>query len=153
VQFCEPDGMKFASLVPLWLAAASGLFVAVARGQVAVTSVSYGTLVNGANVNNQGNNNLDFQSQYTPVNTVTTGIGVYQFNGPTATTIVTRRNTSQAAPNNTTVFYQTASGSTNPLGQYESSVQEMFKSGNLTEGLRNPFANTGGNNTALSSNI
>jgi hypothetical protein len=121
------------------------LAVPAARAQVAVSSVTYGTLVNGGNVNNQGDASLDFQSQYTPVNTVTTGIGNYRFDGPTATSIVTRRNTTEAGPNNTTVFYQTSGGnSSNPLGQYESSVQNMFLSGNLSEGLRNPFANGAG---------
>jgi PEP-CTERM motif len=142
--------MKLSALAPLWLAAAAGM-ISVAQGQVTVTAINYGTFVNGPDVNDQGNTNLDFQSQYTPVNTVSTGLGNYRFDGPTASSIVTRRNTSEAGPNNTTVFYQTSgSGSTNPLGQYESSVQNMFLSGNLTEGLRNPFANGAG---AQNSNI
>jgi PEP-CTERM motif len=134
----------------LVLAAVAGM-ISVAQGQVTVTGINYGTLVDGANVTNQGNSQLDFQSQYTPVNTVTTGLGNYRFDGPTASSIVTRRNTSEAGPNNTTVFYQTvANGNPDPLGQYTTSVQNMFLSGNLTEGLRNPFANGAG---AENSNI
>lgn len=142
--------MKFSSFLPLCLAAAAGM-LSVAQGQVTVTGINYGTLVDGANVTNQGNSQLDFQSQFTPVNTVTTGLGNYQFTGPTANSIVTRRNTTSGSPNNTTVFYQTVgSGNPDPLGQYETSIQNMFLSGNLTEGLRNPFANGNG---AENSNI
>jgi hypothetical protein len=122
------------------------------RAQVTVTSVTYGTTVNGANLNNQGNSQLDFQNQYTPVTQVgTASIGSYRFDGPTATSIVTRRNTTAGNSNNTTVFYQTvANGNPDPLGEYETSLQNMFLSGNLTEGLRNPFAN---GNDADESNI
>ncbi|HEX2854161.1 MAG TPA: PEP-CTERM sorting domain-containing protein [Opitutaceae bacterium] len=118
--------------------------VPVVQAQVTITSVTYGTMVDGANTNNQGNNNLDFQNQYTPVLQVGTGIGAYRFDGPTATSIVTRRNTGVGNSNNTTIFYQ-YDGSNNEIGEYENSIQNSFLSSNLTEGLRNPFAN--GNNS------
>ena len=119
-----------------------------AQAQIAVTNVTYGTLVNNADSTHGG---LAFREQYAPVNTVTTSLGDYRFDGPVASNIFVRRNTSEAGPNNTTVFYQTSdSTSTAPLGQYESSVQEMFLGNNLYEGLRNPFANGVG---AQNSNI
>lgn len=120
--------------------------VALAPGawsQVTVTNITYGTNVNGADTNNQGSNQLDFQNNYTPVTTITTGLGNYRFDGPTASSIVTRRNTTSGSPNNTTVFYQITAGG-DEIGEYENSVQNMFLGGNLTEGLRNPFANGAG---------
>jgi hypothetical protein len=125
--------------------------IPIARAQIQVTNITYGTMIDGANTNNQGNNNLDFQNQYTPVSQIETGLGGYGFTGPTATSIVGRRNTTAGNANNTTVFYQTSSsGSTNPLGNYESSLQEMFLGANLTEGLRNPFGN---GSSSVSSNL
>jgi hypothetical protein len=115
------------------------LWFAAAQAQVTVTGVTYGTLTNNTDTSHAG---LTYREQYAPVNTVTTSLGDYRFDGPVASNIIVRRNTSEAGPNNTTVFYQTsASNSTAPLGQYESSVANMFLSNNLYEGLRNPFAN------------
>jgi hypothetical protein len=123
-------------------------FAAAAQAQVTVTSVTYGTLTNNTDTSHGG---LTYREQYAPVNTVTTSLGDYRFDGPVASNVIVRRNTSEAGPNNTTVFYQTsASNSTAPLGQYESSVANMFLSNNLYEGLRNPFANGAG---AQNSNI
>lgn len=113
-----------------------------------MSTVTYGTLVNNADTTHGG---LTFREQYAPVNTVTTSLGDYRFDGPVASNIFVRRNVSEAGPNNTTVFYQTSgSASTAPLGQYESSISNMFLSNNLYEGLRNPFANGAG---AQNSNI
>lgn len=142
--------MKKVAFPSLFLIGVAAL-LPVARAQVQITGISYGTLVDSANTNNRGNNNLDFQNQYAPVNTVSTSTTTYRFDGPTATSIVTRRNTSEAGPNNTTVFYQVNNGSaSNPLGNYDASVQDMFLGANLMEGLRNPFANGAG---AQNSNI
>lgn len=126
-----------------------GFLLAVEAGaQTAVSGLTYGTAVNNSDTTHGG---LTFREQYTPVSTVTTALGDYRFTGPTASNVIVRRNTSEAGPNNTTVFYQTSgSSSTAPLGQYESSVENMFKSGNLYEGLRNPFANgTGAQNSNI----
>ena len=126
----------------LGLLTVSLLLAANSRAQTAVTGITYGTTVNSVDTSHGG---LTFREQYTPVSTVATGLGDYQFTGPLASTVIVRRNTAEAGPNNTTVFYQTsASNSTAPLGQYESSVGNMFRSGNLYEGLRNPFANGAG---------
>lgn len=119
-----------------------------AQAQIAVTNVTYGALVDNTDIVQGG---LTFRQQYAPVNTVTTSLGDYRFNGPVASNIFVRRNAGGTGPNNTTVFYQTSgSTSTAPLGQYASSVQNMFLSNNLYEGLRNPFANGAG---AQNSNI
>ena len=124
------------------------LLAAVAHAQLAVTSVNYGTLVDGTNSSHGG---LTFQEQNTPVNFVTTSSGDYKFTGPVASAVNFRRNTSEAGPNNSTVFYQMTSGSsTQPLGNFEASMSAMMLSNNLTEGLRNPFANGAG---AQNSNI
>ncbi len=134
--------------LPMLLA---GLLLAAAsvQAQTTVTGITYGTLANNADTTHGG---LTFREQDAPVTSVATStLGNYQFNGPVASNVIVRRNTSEAGPNNTTVFYQTsASNSTAPLGQYESSVGNMFLSGNLYEGLRNPFANGAG---AQNSNI
>lgn len=119
------------------------------QAQTTITGITYGTATNNTDTTHGG---LTFRDQYVPVSTVSTStLGDYQFNGPVASNVIVRRNTSEAGPNNTTVFYQTsASNSTAPLGQYESSVSNMFRSGNLYEGLRNPFANgTGAQNSNI----
>lgn len=144
--------MKARFQFPIFVLAAAAL-LPVAQAQVQITSVTYGTLVNGADTNNQGNANLDFRNTYTPVTQVGSGIGAYRFDGPTATSIVTRRNTGVGNSNNTTIFYQYAGNfndAGNEIGEYETSIQNSFLSSNLTEGLRNPFANGNG---AQESNI
>ena len=125
------------------------LIAASTQAQTTVTGITYGTAVNNTDTSHGG---LTFREQYAPVTSVATStLGDYQFNGPVASSVIVRRNTSEAGPNNTTVFYQTSgTNSTAPLGQYESSVSNMFLSGNLYEGLRNPFANGAG---AQNSNI
>ena len=123
------------------------LLVAQLPAQTAVTGITYGTAVNNTDTTHGG---LTFREQDSPVTSVATTLGNYQFNGPVASSVIVRRNTTEAGPNSTTVFYQNNSGNTAPLGQYESSVSNMFLSGNLYEGLRNPFANGAG---AQNSNI
>lgn len=119
--------------------AATFAIAGVAQAQVAVTSVTYGSLVNGPNITR---GSLTYQEQFTPVNTVTTALGDYRFDGPLATAVSFRRNTGSTNPNNSTVFYQTVSGTTNqPLGNYHSTMEQVMLSNNLTKGLRNPFAN------------
>lgn len=131
-----------ASLVGVWALAA------VAQAQVAVTSVRYSTtIVNGADTTVGG---VTFRQEYdAPVSVMTASLGNYQFNGPVAESVTVRRNTSEAGPNNSTVFYQTDSNG-KAYGNSETDIGSMFLSNNLYEGLRNPFANGSG---SLNSNI
>lgn len=133
------DPIRKARVGRLCFLAALLLCVGVARAQIAVTSVTYGALVDGLNSSQSG---LTFQSQYTPVINVATSLSDYHFNGPIASSVTFRRNTNSSSPNNSTVFYQTVSGTTNkPLGNYDSTLEQVMLSGNLTQGLRNPFGN------------
>jgi hypothetical protein len=130
---------------PLFLA---GLLAAVvgAQAQTAVTDISYGAAVNGGNTSQGG---ISYDNRYRPVNTVTTGLGAYRFDGPLATDVYARRNTNSSNsgahnqgndnPNNTTIIYQYDGG--RDLGTYEPSLEDVFLSGNLYTGIRNPFAN------------
>ena len=139
---------RLSSAVPKIILVAALTFASVAQAQIAVTSLTYGTLVDGTNSSHGG---LTFQEQYTPVSTVTTAHGDYRFDGPLADSVTFRRNTSSSSPNNSTVFYQTISGTTTkPLGNFDSTMEQVMLSNNLTEGLRNPFAN---GTSAQASNI
>ena len=126
--------------------------------QVAISGITYGTLVDSANTSSGG---LTYLNQYRPVNTVSTAsAGSYQFTGPLASNVYVRRNTDSNGngtqnqttdnPNNSTIIYQ-ANGSNQVVGEYDTSLANVFLSGNLYNGVRNPFANGAG--TATNSNI
>lgn len=135
------------------------LFQAVnLSAQTAVTGITYGTLVDGANTTSGG---LTYLNRDRTVNTVATAsLGDYQFTGPLASNVYFRRNTdsngngtaNQASdnPNNTTIIYQ-VDGSNRNLGDYQSNAANVFLDGNLYAGIRNPFGNGAG--TATNSNI
>lgn len=128
------------------------------QAQTAVTDITYGTATNAANTTQGG---LTYDNRFTPVSTVTTGLGDYRFDGPLATNVFARRNTDSGGngtpnqssdnPNNTTIIYQYDAGNSRSYGTYEPSLEEVFLSGNLHTGIRNPFANGAG--TAANSNI
>jgi hypothetical protein len=131
-----------------------------ASGQVAVTDISYGTLIDNANQTTGG---VTYLNRYRPVNTVTTSLGDYRFDGPLASNVYVRRNTDSNGngtpnqtggsgdnPNNTTLIYQTNSSNRN-YGTYNSTLESVFLSSNLYVGVRNPFAN--GPGTSTNSNI
>jgi hypothetical protein len=66
-----------------------------------------------------------------------------------ATNVFVRRNTTAGNANNTTVFYSYTShsgGSSTVLSSSDTSptIEKLMKSGDLTQGLRNPFANGSG---------
>lgn len=136
--------------------------VSVLPAQVAVTDITYGTASDLANGNWGG---VTTREQYSPVTTVTTGVGAYRFTGPLATNVFARRNTdsggngtsNQASdnPNNTTIIYQTVGGggggANDARGTEEASFEDVFLSGNLYTGIRNPFANGAG--TSTNSNV
>lgn len=138
---------------------AGALLVAVAvQAQTAVTDITYGTATNGGNTSQGG---INYDNRFRPVSTVTTGLGDYRFDGPLATNVFARRNTDSGGngtpnqssdnPNNTTIIYQYDSGNNRSYGTYEPSLEEVFLSGNLYTGIRNPFANGAG--TSTNSNI
>lgn len=126
-----------------------------AQAQVAVTAVNYGSLVNGPN---RTADNLTYRNEYFPVSTVSTANETYNFAGSVASAVYLRRNTGSGNPNNTTAFYSyasyTSSSSATVVGLGDSSptAGEVMLSNDLGQGLRNPFANTGGT-TSLNSNI
>lgn len=126
--------------------------------QTAVTNITYGTATDLANGNWGG---VTTREQYAPVTTVTTSLGGYRFNGPLATNVFARRNTDSGGngtpnqtsdnPNNTTIIYQAVGGggggANDARGTEEASFQNVFLSGNLYTGIRNPFANGAGVST------
>jgi PEP-CTERM motif len=114
--------------------------------QTAVTGVTYGALTDNANITRGG---ITYLERTRTVNTVASGLGDYQFTGPTASNIYFRRNTGAGNMNNTTIFYQN-DGSNRHYGTYESNPGELFLSNNLYQGIRNPFENGTG---ATQSNI
>ncbi|MDQ5980826.1 MAG: sorting protein [Verrucomicrobiota bacterium] len=139
-----------------WLktAALVGLFQAVnSSGQTAVTSITYGSLVDNTNTSSGG---ITYLNRDRMVSTVGTGLGDYQFTGPLATNVFFRRNTdsnnngtqNQASdnPNNSTLIYQ-VDGSNRAYGDSNANLEQMFLDGNLNTGIRNPFANGAGTST------
>lgn len=121
------------------------------QAQTAVTGITYGTLVDNANQNQGG---VTYLNRDRPVNTVTSSLGDYRFTGPTASNVFFRRNTDSSGngtpnqssdnPNNTTIIYQ-VDGSNRSYGDYQPTAEQVFLDGNLSTGIRNPFANGTGN--------
>jgi hypothetical protein len=137
------------------VALAIALFTSSAlHAQTAVTDISYGTAVNDANQTQGG---ITYRNEDRPVNTVTTGLGEYRFDGPLATNVFFRRNTDSSGngtpnqsgidnPNNTTLIYQ-SDGWNRSYGNYQPSAEQIFLDSNLYTGIRNPFANGASNST------
>lgn len=146
---------KSASLVLIKrtaLTVAAGLaMLSPARAQVAVTGVTYGSL---QNTTNRTNGRITSANEYRPVTGISTATaGDYNFNGPLASSVVFRRNTASSSPSNSTVFYQYSSYSSNnggsatvySTGDTSPTLSEVMLSNDLTQGLRNPFANVSSN--------
>lgn len=130
----------------LAIAAAALVFSLVLKAQFAVTAVDYGTTVD---TTNRTAGNITYLNQYTPVEYVSSTAGTYSFNGQLADSVTFRRNTSSGNPNNSTVFYQyssTSKGKATVYGDGDTSptLSEVMLSNDLTQGLRNPFANGSG---------
>lgn len=125
------------------------------NAQTAVTSITYQTLVD---TTNRTADNIRYLNQYHAVDTISTATETYYFDGTNdATNVYFRRNTSSGNPNNATVFYQYQNAGTNPakvygVGDTSPTLEEVMLSNDLTQGLRNPFANSGGT-SSLNSNI
>lgn len=127
------------------------------EAQIAVTSVTYGTLTDNANQTQGG---ISYLNRERTVSTVDTGLGTYRFDGPLASNVYFRRNTdsnnngianqSGDNPNYSTIIYQ-VDGSNRNYGDYNANLEQLFLDGNLYAGLRNPFGNGAG--TSTNSNI
>ena len=84
IQPCPVLGRKLVFMVGALLAAVS------VHAQTAVTDIAYGSLVNNSNQNQGG---ITYRNEDRAVNTVTTGLGDYRFDGPLASNVYFRRNT------------------------------------------------------------
>lgn len=145
----------------LFATCASFGLLAAAHAQVAITGVTYGSLQNGYD---RTNGRITSLNEYRPVNSVSTStLGDYTFNGDLASSVVFRRNTYSYSPNNSTVFYQYSdyssynggSATVYSTADRSPTLDEVMLSNDLTQGLRNPFANVSSNGsiTSLESNI
>lgn len=117
--------------------------------QFAVTNVDYGTTVDSAD---RVAGNLTFLNQVTNVTYVSSALGTYTVDGASATSVAFRRNTGSGNPNTANVYYQYSSigsyGTTaTVIGQGDSTptLSEVMLSNDLSQGIRNPFANGSGN--------
>lgn len=133
------------------------LVAMIAHAQTAVTGITYGTVVDNSNTSQGG---INYLNRDRVVNTVTTGLGDYRFDGPLASNVYFRRNTDSNGngtsnqgsdnPNNTTLIYQ-VDGNERDYGDYQPTAEQVFLDGNLYTGIRNPFGNGAG--TSTNSNI
>src|SRR5258707_1366762 len=92
---------------------AAAIQASVAFAQTAVTGITYGTLVDNTNQTTGG---ITYLNRDAPVSTVSTAATTYGFNGPLASNVFFRRNTSSDGngtpnqnsdnPNNSTIIYQ-----------------------------------------------
>lgn len=115
------------------------------RAQVQVSSVVYSALSNGANV---AADNITYANDYNKVDYIDTANGNYVFANAPGAAVTIRRST--ATNNNATVFYQysgaysSSSDTVYAKGDVTPTVSEVMLSSDLTQGLRNPFANKNG---------
>lgn len=124
------------------------MICALAHAQVAVTAVDYGTSVDSTN---RTAGNITYLNQYTAVDYVSTSLGTYSINGTLASNVYFRRNTGAGNANSANVyeaFSSTNNGSATVIGTGDSSptLSEVMLSGDLNQGLRNPFANGSSSN-------
>jgi len=148
-----PLRTTFKRLARRLLAATAALaFGLLLKAQVTVNGIDYGTMVD---TTNRTAGNITYLNQYTKVEYIDTALGTYSFNGQLADSVTFRRNTGAGNPNNSTVFYQyssTSGGSATVYGKGDTTptMSEVMLSSDLTQGLRNPFAN---GSASTSSNI
>jgi hypothetical protein len=149
-----PGRPHLASLLAVMAALASGL-----QAQIDVTSVSYGSLTNGGNQTNQ---KITSANDLNAINYIDTENGNYVFSSSSSASVAIRR--SSSTNNNTTAFYQYSTytgSSTNGTaatvyskGDKSPTLNELMLSNDLTQGIRNPFANlNNGAADATTSNI
>lgn len=144
---------RFPRLGPLSGIVGALALVLGASAQVAITSVTYGPTTNGSD---RTADNLTFLNQVTRVEAVTSSAGTYNLTGSLASSASFRRNTSAGNANSANVYYQYSSAGDEDRavvigkGDRSPTLSEVMLSGDLTQGLRNPFAN---GSSASSSNI
>lgn len=126
------------------------------RAQIDVTGISYAATVNGTNRTNQ---KIISANDTNAINYIDTTNGNYVFSSSAGASVSFRRNS--ATNNNATVFYQYStfgSGGTSATvyskGDTTPTLNEVMLSNDLTQGIRNPFANlNSGVADATTSNI
>lgn len=136
-----------------------GLLTA-AHAQTAVTGVTYGSL---QNTTDRTNSRITSLNEYHPVTSISTAVDTYVYGSAQASSVSFRRNTAESSPNNSTVFYQYSSYSSSSggsasvyaTGDSSPTLNEVMLSNDLTQGVRNPFANvsSSGSITSLESNM
>lgn len=116
-----------------------------AFGQSAVTVITYGSLSNGSN---RTAGDVKFLQEYHPVETVSTNGMDYHFNGPMADSVSFRYTNVYSYRNdhNASAYYQYSSSrygtySVYATGDTSPTMEEVMLSNDLTQGIRNPFAN------------
>jgi hypothetical protein len=140
------------------LAVAMGLIQGLAA-QVQVTSITYNTV---ANTTDRTNTKITSLNEFRSANVIDTTAGNYVFSSSSGASVTFRR--SSATNNNATAFYQysaysgsSTNGTTSSVfskGDTSPTLNEVMMSNDLTQGLRNPFANLdGGVATSLTTNI
>lgn len=136
--FFRRGGLPSIATVLLFLSASS-----IQAAPVAINSISYGAETNGSNVTA---GNIVFDNRAQEVTKISTGVGDYTFNGPAASQVYFRRGAT--GTNGATAWYQgtdvDSSGGYTVYGKGDSSptLSELMLTSNLSQGLRNPFANT-----------
>lgn len=110
----------------------------------AVTGITYGTSTNGTN---RDVNNIIYDNQAQQVTKISTAADYYNFDGPAASNVFFRRG--NTGTNGATAWYQgtdfdSNNGGYTVYGQGDTSptLNELMLTSNLSQGLRNPFANT-----------
>ncbi|WP_438481100.1 PEP-CTERM sorting domain-containing protein [Oleiharenicola lentus] len=124
------------------------------RAQTQVTGLSYGSLL-GPSPTTVGE--ITYYNYNRTVATISTTEDNFAVNGTMASNVYFRR--TSGGNNNATVFYDYNSYNSGQSGadavvygngDSNPTLQEVMLSGNLTEGLRNPFANTNASASLLS---
>ena len=125
----------------VWLAVVG--LASVLHAQQAITGVTYGSSADAAD---STAGNIVYLNKSQTVNQVSTATTNYIFDGPIASNVYFRRGST--GTNGATAWYQgtdfSSSGGYQVYGQGDTTptLPELMLTSNLSEGLRNPFANT-----------
>lgn len=130
--------------------------------QTAVTGVTYSATTN---TTDKTAGDVTFLNQTKSVSTISSSLGNYNFTGAIADAVYIRRTTSaNSSQNNSSAFYQYQSVDTSRNGSVNSAdvygkgdttptLSEVMLSNDLTQGLRNPFANVDSTGNSTLTNI
>jgi len=122
---------------------ASASFASCLYGYDAITNITYGT---ATDTTDRTAGNIDYLNKSQPVSTMSTATETWKFTGPVAQNVYFRRGST--GDNGATAWYQgtdfNSSGGYQVYGQGDTTptLSELMLTSNLSEGLRNPFANT-----------